>query len=603
MILAIRELPPPHIDGGTEPGTGENPDDTWTEITSLDGLEGTWESQYVEIERAPNGGNVLIPFTEKYVYPVSNVNLGIENGVKIVEIQDLTEIVRYFTATEDVTESFAWNKIKEEYQGESFEFTDSAPYEVKKTYYRDSIFTENRVIYVNQSEVRVKITEKNTTLYLPPTQPDGELNRVDNEVEWEQYKEYRTPLPEGDKKVTFSAGAPYTEITTQILHKTSESTNPGENPDPGTDPNPGTGTEPGTGENPNDTWTEVTSLTGLEGTWLAKGIGTEKDSTTGELRSSPLYVSITYPFSGRNGNGVEIKDGVRVRMIDGLAVEDYIMVPDDFFNFVQKQGVIPFLLPEERESSNVKVNQSKTELKTEVVIIAPETITTKEDWEKINQEGPSLSGDMFLSFVEGNPCTITGTVIFHKVDANTNIGTEPGTGENPDDTWTKITSFDGLDGTWKASYITKVPSGNIETVESVPVELLMAYPYWGTGEEGQEIVNGVGFGIFLNGVGQPTRILSKDELESILKTGTNGGVATELYINSTRTELKEVRSQEAKIPNSNSEPSNGRPIKDDTEWEEYKLRQAPYLPEGDMKTTFSAGAPYTVTTTQILHKQ
>ena len=375
--------------------------------------------------------------------------------------------------------------------------------------------------------------------------------------------------------------------------------NPGDSGDTGIAPPPiDGGTEPGTGENPNDTWTEITSLDGLEGTWLAKGIGTEKDSTTGELRSSPLYVSITYPFSGRNG--VEIKDGVRVRMIDGLAVEDYVMVPDDFFNFVQKPGVIPFPLPEERESSNVKVNQSKTELKTEVVIIAPETITTKEDWEKINQEGPSLSGDMFLSFVEGSPCTIAGTVIFHKVDANTNIGTEPGTGENPDDTWTKITSFDGLDGTWKASYITKVPSGNFETVESVPVELLMAYPYWGTGEEGQEIVNGVGFGIFLNGVGQPTRILSKDELESILKTGTNGGVATELYINSTRTELKEVRSQEAKIPN--SEPSNGRPIKNDEEWKQYQKEYGP-LPSGDMTVTFSAGAPYTMTITQILHKQ
>lgn len=428
---------------------------------------------------------------------------------------------------------------------------------------------------------------------------------IESASDWIQHQ--KDTIYSGDFFVSYSENFPYIETHTIIYHKTSESTNPGENPDPGTDPNPGTGTEPGTGENPNDTWTEVTSLTGLEGTWLAKEIGTEKDSTTGELRSSPLYVSITYPFSGRNGNGVEIKDGVRVRMIDGLAVEDYIMVPDDFFNFVQKPGVIPFPLPEERESSNVKVNQSKTELKTEVVIIAPETITTKEDWEKINQEGPSLSGDMFLSFVEGSPCTITGTVIFHKVDANTNIGTEPGTGENPDDTWTKITSFDGLDGTWKASYITKVPSSNFETVESVPVELLMAYPYWGTGEEGQEIVNGVGFGIFLNGVGQPTRILSKDELESILKTGTNGGVATELYINSTRTELKEVRSQEAKIPN--SEPSNGSPIKDDTEWEQYKLQRAPYLPEGDMKITFSTSTgsdgkkTYKETSTQILHKQ
>ena len=550
--------PPPYIDGGTEPGTGENPDDTWTEITSLDGLEGTWEAK----GRVTTQRTGTVEIHQAIIYPVDGVdssNKPVKDGVLF---KFLDGGGSDFYVEKNVFEDGTWAK-------EIWDATSG-------TYYTNHL----------QSELKIVLNFDKS-------------KEIESASDWIQHQ--KDTIYSGDFFVSYSENFPYIETHTIIYHKTSESTNPGENPDPGTDPNPGTGTEPGTGENPNDTWTEVTSLTGLEGTWLAKEIGTEKDSTTGELRSSPLYVSITYPFSGRNGNGVEIKDGVRVRMIDGLAVEDYIMVPDDFFNFVQKPGVIPFPLPEERESSNVKVNQSKTELKTEVVIIAPETITTKEDWEKINQEGPSLSGDMFLSFVEGSPCTITGTVIFHKVDANTNIGTEPGTGENPDDTWTKITSFDGLDGTWKASYITKVPSSNFETVESVPVELLMAYPYWGTGEEGQEIVNGVGFGIFLNGVGQPTRILSKDELESILKTGTNGGVATELYINSTRTELKEVRSQEAKIPN--SEPSNGSPIKDDTEWEQYKLQRAPYLPEGDMKITFSAGAPYTVTTTQILHKQ
>lgn len=540
MILAIRELPPPHIDGGTEPGTGENPDDTWTEITSLDGLEGTWEAK----GRVTTQRTGTVEIHQAIIYPVDGVdssNKPVKDGVLF---KFLDGGGSDFYVEKNVFEDGTWAK-------EIWDATSG-------TYYTNHL----------QSELKIVLNFDKS-------------KEIESASDWIQHQ--KDTIYSGDFFVSYSENFPYIETHTIIYHKTSESTNPGENPDPGTDPNPGTGTEPGTGENPNDTWTEVTSLAGLEGTWLAKGIGTEKDSTTGELRSSPLYVSITYPFSG--GNGVEIKDDVRVRMIDGLAVEDYIMVPDDFFNFVQKLGVILFPLPEERESSNVKVNQSKTELKTEVVIVAPETIQTKENWEKINQEGPSLSGDMFLSFVEGSPCTITGTVIFHKVDANTNIGTEPGTGENPDDTWTKITSFDGLDGTWKASYITKVPSGNFETVESVPVELLMAYPYWGTGEKGEEIVNGVGFGIFLNGVGQPTRVLSKDELESILKTGTNGGVATELYINSTRTELKEVRSQEAKIPN--SEPSNGRPIKDDTEWEQYKLQQAPYLPEGDMKITFS----------------
>lgn len=560
MVPAIRELPPPPIDGGTEPGTGENPDDKWTEVTSLDGLEGTWEAK----GKVTTQSTGTMEIHQAIIYPVDGVdssNKPVNDGVLF---KFLDGGGSDFYVENNVFEDGSWAK-------EIWNATSG-------TYYTNHLQTELKIV-LNFDKSK----------------------EIESASDWIQHQ--KDTIYSGDFFVSYSENFPYIETRIIIYHKTSESTNPGENPDSGTNP----GTEPGTGENPNDTWTEVISLDGLEGTWLAKGIGTEKDSTTGELRSSPLYVSITYPFSGRNGNGVEIKDGVRVRMIDGLAVEDYIMVPDDFFNFVQKPGVIPFPLPEERESSNVKVNQSKTELKTEVVIIAPETITTKEDWEKINQEGPSLSGDMFLSFVEGSPCTITGTVIFHKVDANTNIGTEPGTGENPDDTWTKITSFDGLDGTWKASYITKVPSGNFETVESVPVELLMAYPYWGTGEEGQEIVNGIGFGVFLNGVGQLTRILSKDELESILKTGTNGGVATELYINSTRTELKEVRSQEAKIPN--SEPSNGRPIKDDTEWEQYKLQQAPYLPEGDMKITFSTSTgsdgkkTYKETSTQILHKQ
>lgn len=376
----------------------------------------------------------------------------------------------------------------------------------------------------------------------------------------------------------------------------------------------------------------------MEGTWLAKGIGTEKDSTTGELRSSPLYVSITYPFSG--GNGVEIKDDVRVRMIDGLAVEDYIMVPDDFFNFVQKLGVILFPLPEERESSNVKVNQSKTELKTEVVIVAPETIQTKENWEKINQEGPSLSGDMFLSFVEGSPCTITGTVIFHKVDANTNIGTEPGTGENPDDTWTKITSFDGLDGTWKCAYRDFRGTSNDNIYELVNTTEFILFNETGDvsvsymtdhtqevkelsladnrpeNEIWKEIQNicTENPSDFSYEFTQSEPYISKS-FGTIPRFGEQGfetlligdGTNSCTYINESKTQLKMVSILESTIYVSETESQ--RPIKNDTEWEEYKLRQAPYLPEGDMKITFSTSTgsdgkkTYKETSTQILHKQ
>ena len=32
---------------GSGPGTGASPDDKWTEVTSLDGLEGTWKTRRI----------------------------------------------------------------------------------------------------------------------------------------------------------------------------------------------------------------------------------------------------------------------------------------------------------------------------------------------------------------------------------------------------------------------------------------------------------------------------------------------------------------------------------------------------------------------------
>lgn len=79
------------------------------------------------------------------------------------------------------------------------------------------------------------------------------------------------------------------------------------------------------------------------------------------------------------------------------------------------------------------------------------------------------------------------------------------------------------------------------------------------------------------------------------------GINCYTCINESKTRLKMVSISESKIYDSDIDQE--RPIKDDTEWEQYKAQQAPFLPEGDMTITFSSGAPYTVTTTQILHKQ
>ena len=514
-------------------------------------MEGTWEAK----GRVTTQGNGTVEIHQAIIYPVDGVdssNKPVKDGVLF---KFLDGGGSDFYVENNVFEDGSWAK-------EIWNATSG-------TYYTNHLQSELKIVLNFDKSEEIKTAS-----------------------EWLLYQ--KDTSYSGDFFVSYSENFPYIETRTIIYHKTSESTNPGENPDSGTNP----GTEPGTGENPNDTWTEVTSLAGLEGTWLAKGIGTEKDSTTGELRSSPLYVSITYPFSGRNGNGVEIKDGVRVRMIDGLAVEDYIMVPDDFFNFVQKPGVIPFPLPEERESSNVKVNQSKTELKTEVVIIAPETITTKEDWEKINQEGPSLSGDMFLSFVEGSPCTITGTVIFHKVDANTNPGTEPGTGENPDDTWTEITSLDGLEGTWEsyAKNTVAVPVSDTDTVSFTCItEAKYTIPY----------------------SGDVSRTMITDYTEYVKASAKYQGKEEQLVWQ----EFKDNQRPEEDTNGNSITFSEKAPYTMTYTYSEsreqaekeftsglWKKFQEEFVKEqgvfsGDMTVTFSAGAPYTMTTTQIYHKQ
>ena len=60
---------------GSGPGTEASPDDTWTKVTSLDGLEGTWKSRYKMTTTVLTDPNAAITVLEEYTYPVSNGNI------------------------------------------------------------------------------------------------------------------------------------------------------------------------------------------------------------------------------------------------------------------------------------------------------------------------------------------------------------------------------------------------------------------------------------------------------------------------------------------------------------------------------------------------
>ncbi len=179
-----------------------------------------------------------------------------------------------------------------------------------------------------------------------------------------------------------------------------------------------------------------------------------------------------------------------------------------------------------------------------------------------------------------------------------NSGTKPGsglgTGADPNDKWTEVTSLDGLEGTWKSS----VTVPNEDGKDSTTVVVTITYPASGKGvtETGGEveIKNGVKFEIFIDGQSQNAVVTSKEEFESMLKTGIDsspvGTVTGYLFVNGSKTRLKLEGSQEI----------DGMI---DSDWKYYQEEIKKSMPTGDMTITFSAGAPYTITTTLILHKQ
>ncbi|MBU3849636.1 MAG: hypothetical protein IAA16_03635 [Candidatus Treponema excrementipullorum] len=171
----------------------------------------------------------------------------------------------------------------------------------------------------------------------------------------------------------------------------------------------------GSGADPNDKWTEVTSLDGLDGTW--------KSSVTANMDGgvATLVMTITYPASGKDEvTEQEIKDGVKTELqVDEVPPTTTYVSKDDFERML-KNGEVPVLGIPDLGNGIVYLNSNKTKLK---VVSSPQEVTkgpddmpiTDENWTDFQELSKSLyKGDMELVFSNGAPYMITMTQVFHK---------------------------------------------------------------------------------------------------------------------------------------------------------------------------------------------
>ena len=218
LLLMFVFLGCEQANSGTKPGsglgTGADSNDKWTEVTSLDGLDGTWKSRYKMTTTVLTDPNAAITVLEEYTYPVSNGN--IKDGVEKIYIQDYTDIIKK-VASAGLSEKVAWDSIKSGL-GDSYEFSEVAPYTAKRTEYiaredfEGEYIDDNSSISVNQNKTRMKVTDKWWRW------------GIQDDAEWEAFKASQ-PVYSGDMSVVYAKESveddaiPYTRTYITILHK------------------------------------------------------------------------------------------------------------------------------------------------------------------------------------------------------------------------------------------------------------------------------------------------------------------------------------------------------------------------------------------------
>lgn len=150
------------VNGGN---SGSSEPDIWTEVTGLDGLDGTWKSESVKT----TSSGLKLKTTESWIYPFAGD--GLSDGVKrIIEGSPTTIVTKYYFET----------KVLQNDEG---------------------------VFYINQTKTKVKSVKDMSF-------SESEFPTLQS---WQSFsKRY---VYSGDVTETFSAGTPYTKTTITVYKK------------------------------------------------------------------------------------------------------------------------------------------------------------------------------------------------------------------------------------------------------------------------------------------------------------------------------------------------------------------------------------------------
>lgn len=141
---------------------GSEPE-TWTKVTNLNQLEGTWEGSETETEEVVDGVIASIKMTIKVQYPVTE---GGVTGLKMTYIIDMTDSVEKSAKVNNVSAEDLWEAVKEQGSVESgITFSDGRPYTmttasfVPQEIVLESLTTGNSSLFVNESNTKLKLVD------------------------------------------------------------------------------------------------------------------------------------------------------------------------------------------------------------------------------------------------------------------------------------------------------------------------------------------------------------------------------------------------------------------------------------------------------------
>lgn len=137
---------------------GSEPD-TWTKVTSLEQLKGTWEATETMTEES---GDVTLSakMTMRMEYPVT---VDGERGLKLSEIVDMTDYIDEMALSMEMDADDLWQEMKDEMQEEGVEFSDGRPYTMTSAgfipdeYVLESFTINGITLFVNQSKTKLKL--------------------------------------------------------------------------------------------------------------------------------------------------------------------------------------------------------------------------------------------------------------------------------------------------------------------------------------------------------------------------------------------------------------------------------------------------------------